>query len=71
MSNTYDDIIHLPRPVSATHKPMSMEERAAQFAPFQALKSDGSDPFDPSAPSDLSDLSDTSDSSLLAFSVPS
>lgn len=68
MSNTYDDIIHLPRPVSTAHKPMSMEERAAQFAPFQALKSDGSDPFDPS---DLSDMSDSSDSSLLAFSVPS
>lgn len=33
----YDDIIGLPRPVSLRHKPMSMEARAAQFAPFAAL----------------------------------
>lgn len=33
----YDDIIHLPRPRSERHPPMSMHERAAQFSPFAAL----------------------------------
>lgn len=33
----YDDIINLPHYVSATRRPMSMESRAAQFAPFAAL----------------------------------
>lgn len=32
----YDDIIDLPRPVSS-HPPMSLLDRAAQFAPFKAL----------------------------------
>ncbi len=32
----YDDIIHLTRPPSE-RPPMSMEDRAAQFAPFAAL----------------------------------
>ena len=34
----YDDIIQLPHPVSRRHKPMSRLDRAAQFAPFAALK---------------------------------
>lgn len=33
----YDDIIHLPHPVSAKHPQMSMADRAAQFSPFAAL----------------------------------
>jgi len=33
----YEDIIALSRPISVRHKPMSVESRAAQFAPFAAL----------------------------------
>lgn len=36
-SNQYDDIIHLSRPVSQRHAPMSMTDRGAQFSPFAAL----------------------------------
>ena len=37
MSNDYEDIIGLPHPVSQKHPRMSLENRAAQFAPFAAL----------------------------------
>lgn len=35
--DSYEDIIHLPHPVSRKHPRMSIENRAAQFAPFVAL----------------------------------
>lgn len=35
--NKYQDIIHLTRPLSKKHKPMSVSDRAAQFSPFAAL----------------------------------
>lgn len=37
MNNPYEDIINLPHYVSTKRKQMSMEARAAQFAPFAAL----------------------------------
>ena len=37
MSREYDDIIHLPHHRSKNRPPMSMHDRAAQFAPFAAL----------------------------------
>lgn len=37
----YDDIINMPHHVSATRRPMSMDSRAAQFAPFAALDRHG------------------------------
>lgn len=36
-SGKYDDIIKLSHHISKKHSQMSMEERAAQFAPFAAL----------------------------------
>ena len=33
----YADIIDMVRPVSKTHPPMSLRDRAGQFAPFSAL----------------------------------
>jgi hypothetical protein len=33
----YEDIVNLPRPVSAKHPQPTMSERAARFAPFAAI----------------------------------
>lgn len=37
----YSDIIYLPHPEPRKHKRMTMEQRAAQFAPFAALSGHG------------------------------
>lgn len=39
MTNSYDDIINLPRHISTTRPQMPVINRAAQFAPFAALTS--------------------------------
>lgn len=36
MTHPYTDIIDLPRPVTTDH-PMSIDDRAAQFAPYATL----------------------------------
>jgi len=41
MKNPYEDILHLPRPVSSTRPRMSLADRAAQFSPFAALTGHG------------------------------
>ena len=38
MNTPYDDITHLEHPTSTTHPRMARLDRAAQFAPFAALK---------------------------------
>ena len=38
MNTPYDDIIHLEHPTSGRHPRMSRLDRAAQFAPFAALR---------------------------------
>lgn len=37
MDKRYEKIIDLPHHTSATHRPMSLYNRAAQFSPFAAL----------------------------------
>ena len=37
LNNPYEDMLYMPHQTSKTHPRMSMEKRAAQFAPFAAL----------------------------------
>ena len=37
MNPKYEDILHLPHPVSTAQPRMPLEDRAAQFSPFAAL----------------------------------
>lgn len=37
----YADMLQMERPVSARHRPMPLQDRAAQFAPFAALTAYG------------------------------
>ena len=37
MTGPYNDILHLPHPVSRKHPRMAVADRAAQFSPFAAL----------------------------------
>ena len=37
MDTRYDKILEMPHHTSATHKPMPLYNRAAQFSPFAAL----------------------------------
>lgn len=43
MNTPYDDIIDMPHHVSEKRRHMSLDERAAQFAPFAALTGYDSD----------------------------
>lgn len=36
-TGNYDDIIHCKRPHITNHPPLSIEQRAAQFAPFKTI----------------------------------
>jgi hypothetical protein len=40
-TDEYEDIINLPHHVSKRHPQMSMQARAAQFAPFAAVSGHG------------------------------
>ena len=39
--NKYEDIINMPHHKSTKHPKLSMEQRAAQFAPFSAITTYG------------------------------
>ena len=59
--NNYDDIINLPHHVSSKHPQMPMQSRAAQFAPFAAVKGDDDDNTTPEHPQATTDYADDYD----------
>ena len=61
--NKYEDIINLPHPTSKKHPRMSMESRAAQFAPFAALVGHG-DAIDNMADKHIGNWNETSGEGL-------
>ena len=63
MTNKYDDIINLPHPTSKKHPRMSLENRAAQFAPFAALVGH-SDAIEDTAGSHIDSWNETSGEDL-------